>query len=82
MFRENVESLGMRGDELAIDPAVLEQEVSQSMEQDEIGLRLEGDVIGSCHRRLRLARIDDDDAWLVRIAKDALPQSRVSDAEV
>ena len=58
---QRLEAGRVRGDVLAIDEVVLDDEVNQAVDEREIGARPERQVQIRHHRRLRHARIDDDE---------------------
>ena len=72
----------VRGDVGGIDPAALNQEIRDAVEQDEIGLGLERVMLRRGHRSLGLTRIDDNDLRPVFVPQHALPHDRMRNAEV
>src|SRR5207248_3073447 len=79
---QRLETRSVLDDETAIDPALLDQEAGDAVEENQVGLGMDRQVRVRRHRRLGLARVDDDDLGIMAIPADALPQNRVGDAQV
>ena len=69
----SVEAGGVRVDERAVDPAFGDHQVGQAVEQHQVALGRERQVLRGRHRGFGLARIDDDDLRVVRVAASRAP---------
>src|SRR5262249_15686720 len=80
--RVRLETRRVRVDVAPVDPAVVDQDLGDPIEQDQIALRPDGVVVSGGHRGLGLARIDHDDGGAAPVLADTLPHDGVGDAEV
>ena len=69
-------------DEVAIDPAVLDQNPGDAVKQRLIAFGLERQMQRGVHRGFGHPRIDDDDLRRMRIPHDAFPHDGMGDAQV
>ena len=79
---EGLEAGRVGVDEGAVDRTPFDQQAGQAVEEDEVRLRLHGQVERGGHRRLGPARVDDEDLGPVRVPRHALPEHRVGDAGI
>src|SRR5690606_31415388 len=82
VWAELLDARRVRGTEVGVPEPALEQGVREPVEQREIRFWQERQVHGRRLRRLRAARIDDDDGRVATVPTDALPEDRVRDAGV
>src|SRR5689334_3293322 len=68
---------GVFVDIIAIEPAAGDENVRKPVEQDEIGLRLNGVMLRRGHGRLRFPRIDHNDLRMIPVLANALPHDRM-----
>src|SRR6202030_2903246 len=73
---------GMFIDVVAIEPAARDEDVRQPVEQDKIGLRLNGVMLRRGHGSLRLPRIDHDDLRMIFVLANALPHDWMRNAKI
>jgi len=73
---------GMSVNVVAVNPTICDEPVCQAVQQDKIGFRPDGVMLGRGHRCLRLSRIDHDDFGPVLILAYALPHDRVCDTKI
>src|SRR5271165_3469780 len=73
---------GMFVDVIAIEPATGDEYVRQPVEQDEIGLRLNGVMLRRGHGSFRFPRIDHDDFRMISVLANALPHDWMRDAKI
>ncbi len=73
---------GMSVNVVAVNPTICDEPVCQGVQQDKIGFRPDGVMLGRGHRCLRLSRIDHDDFGPVLILAYALPHDRVCDTKI
>ena len=77
---ELVEATRVGLDERPVDPAVLDQQVRESIKEHQVGLGPHRQVQRGGHRRLGAPGIDDDDLGRVAVAHHPLPEDRMGDA--
>src|SRR5271165_7002832 len=69
-------------DVAAIQPAARDEDVRQPVEQDEIGLRLNGVMLRRGHGSLRFPGINHDDFRMISVLANPLPHDWMRDAKI
>lgn len=77
-----IKARGVGVDEVAVDPAVLDQDVCHTVEQRQVALGQDRQVERAGRGGLGPTRVDDDDLGIPSVPHHPFPEDRMGDAEV